>query len=135
MGRSTQIVGGNFRRRLNSEVVTFSTRLAVQSSPVFISNGKKSKMTASYFCMLPSDWPKRFYSSIQVEFYSERRALSLQLKLTTRLPCPWILPIVILPITLHYITAEKFNCQIFLQINSWEKVNLFTTSLHLLQYH
>ena len=39
MGRS--IVGGSFRQGLNSEVVTFSTRLAVQSSPLFKNNGKK----------------------------------------------------------------------------------------------
>ena len=70
MGQS--VVGGSFRRGLNSEVITFSTRLAVQSSPLFKSNGKKSKMKASYFCVLPSDWHKRFYSSIQVQFYGGR---------------------------------------------------------------
>ena len=43
MGRSTQIVGGSFRLGLNSKVVTFSTRLAVQSSPMFKSNGKKKQ--------------------------------------------------------------------------------------------
>ena len=57
MGRSTKIMGGSFRRGLNSKVVTFSTRLAVQPSPLYKSNGEKSKMAASYFCILPSDWP------------------------------------------------------------------------------
>ena len=119
MGCSTQTVGGSFRRRLNLNV-TFSTRLTVQSAPMSKSNGKKSNMTASYFCMLSSNCPKRFYSSIQVQFYSGRRALSLQLKLTTRLPYPSKLQIVILLITLHDITAGKFNCQILLfLINSW----------------
>ena len=33
------------------------------------SNGEKSKMAASYFCILPSDWPKWIYSSIQVQLY------------------------------------------------------------------
>ena len=35
MGRSTQIMGGSFTRGLNSEVVTFSTKLAVQPSPLY----------------------------------------------------------------------------------------------------
>ena len=74
MGRSIQIMGGSFRRGLNSEVVTFSTRLAVQPSPLYKSNGiacgGKSKMAASYFCILPSDWPKWVYSSIQVQLYA-----------------------------------------------------------------
>ena len=51
-----------FKRGLNSEVVTFSTRLAVQPSPLYKSNGGKSKMAASYFCILPSDWPEWFNS-------------------------------------------------------------------------
>ena len=62
-------MGGSFRRGLHSEVVTFSTRLAVQPSPLYKSNGEKSKMAASYFCILPSDWPKLVYSSIQVQLY------------------------------------------------------------------
>ena len=65
MDRSTQIMGGSFRRGLNSEVVTFSTRLAVQPSHLYKSNGEKINMAASYFCTLPSDWPKWIYSSIQ----------------------------------------------------------------------
>ena len=69
IGQSTQIMGGSFRRGLNSEVVTFSNRLAVQPSPLYKINGKKNKMAASYFCMLPSDWPKQFYPSIQVQLY------------------------------------------------------------------
>ena len=69
MGRSTQIMGGNFRRGLHSDVVTFSTRLAVQPSPLYKSNGEKSKMAAPYFCILPSDWPKCTYYSFQVQLY------------------------------------------------------------------
>ena len=41
MGRSTQIMGGSFRQGLNSEVVTFLTKLAVQPSPLCKSNGEK----------------------------------------------------------------------------------------------
>ena len=67
MGRSTQIMGGSFRRGLHSEMVTFSIRLAVQPSPLYKSHGEKSKMAASYFCILPPDWPKWIYSSIQVQ--------------------------------------------------------------------
>ena len=67
MGRSTQITGGSFRRGLNSEVVT--TRLTVQPSPLYKSNREKSKMAASYFCIVPSDWPEWIYSSIQVGLY------------------------------------------------------------------
>ena len=55
MGRSTQIIEGSFRRGLNSEVITFSTRLAVQHSAKYKSNGEKIKMAASYFCIQPSD--------------------------------------------------------------------------------
>ena len=62
-------MGGSFRRGLHSEVVTFSTRLAVQPSPLYKSNGAKSNMAASYFRILPSDWPKLVYSSIQVQLY------------------------------------------------------------------
>ena len=52
MGRAIQIMGGSFRRGLNSEVVNFSTRLAVQPSPLYKSNGKESKMAASYCCIM-----------------------------------------------------------------------------------
>ena len=76
MGRSTQIMGGSFRRGLHSEVDTFSTRLAVQPSPLYKSNGEKSKMAASYFCFLPSDWPKWIYSSIQVQLYDSTNELN-----------------------------------------------------------
>ena len=41
--RSIQIMGGSFRRGLNSEVVTLSTRLAVQPSPLYKSNGRKAR--------------------------------------------------------------------------------------------
>ena len=78
MGRSTQIMEVSFRRGLNSEVVTFSTRLAVQPSPLYKSNGEKSKMAASYFCILPSDWPKWIYSSIQVQLYVQNASQSLE---------------------------------------------------------
>ena len=44
-------------------------RLAVQPSPLYKSNGEKSKMAAPYFCILPSDGPKWTYSSIQVQLY------------------------------------------------------------------
>ena len=55
--------GGSFRRGLNSELVTFSTARAVQPSLLYKSNGWKSKMAASHFCILPPDWPgPLFYS-------------------------------------------------------------------------
>ena len=62
---------GCFWRGLNSEVVTLSTRLDVQpiSLHPWAKVMGKSKMTASYFCMQPSDWPERLYSSIQVKLY------------------------------------------------------------------
>ena len=71
MGRSTHIMGGSVRRALNSEVITFSTRLAVQPSSLYKKKvrGQKSKMAASYFCILPFDWPEWIYSSIQVLLY------------------------------------------------------------------
>ena len=65
MGQPTQIMGGSFRQGLNSEVVKFLTRLAVQPSPLYKSNVKKSRMAASYFCIQPSDWPQLLYFSIQ----------------------------------------------------------------------
>ena len=49
MGRSTQIMGGSVRRGLNSEVVTFSTRLAGQPSPLYKSNGKKARLQPPIF--------------------------------------------------------------------------------------
>ena len=76
MGRSTQIMGGSFRRGLHSEVDTFSTRLAAQPSPLYKSNGEKSKMAASYFCFLPSDCPKWIYSSIQVQLYDSTNEIN-----------------------------------------------------------
>ena len=69
MCRSTQIMGGSFRRGLTSELVTFSTARAVPPSLLYKSNGWKSKMAASHFCILPSDWPERLYFSIQVQLY------------------------------------------------------------------
>ena len=41
MDRYPHIMGGNFRCGLNLEVVTFSTRLAVQRSPLHKSNRKR----------------------------------------------------------------------------------------------
>ena len=54
MGRSTQIMGGSFRRGLHSDVVTFSTCLAVQASPIFKSNGEKARWQPLIFvsCLL-----------------------------------------------------------------------------------
>ena len=54
MGPSTLIMGGNFRRGLNSEIVTFSTRLAVQLLPLYKRDGEKSKMAVPIFasCLL-----------------------------------------------------------------------------------
>ena len=63
MCRSTQIMGGSFRRGLTSELVTFSTARAVPPSLLYKSNGWKSKMAASHFCILPSDWPERLLYS------------------------------------------------------------------------
>ena len=34
--------------------------------------GEKSKMAAPYICILPSDWPKWTYSSIQVQLYESQ---------------------------------------------------------------
>ena len=57
MDRSIQITGGSFRQGLNSDVVTFSTTLTVQTSPLYKSKlVKKRKMAAPSFCILPSDW-------------------------------------------------------------------------------
>ena len=53
MGPSTQIEGGSFRRGLSSEIVTFSTRLAVQLSPLYKRNGEKSKMAVPIFASCP----------------------------------------------------------------------------------
>ena len=66
---STQIMAGNFSRGLNSEIVTFPTRLAVQSSPRDKSNGAKSKMAASIFCMKLPDLLIWTYSSMYVPMY------------------------------------------------------------------
>ena len=54
MGPSTQIMGGSFRRGLHSKVVTFSTRLADQPSPLYKSNGKKGRWQPPIFvsCLL-----------------------------------------------------------------------------------
>ena len=74
MGRYTQIMGGSLRQGLNSKVVTFSTRCTVQPLSLNKSNKEKSKMAASYFCILPSDWPNgytplfRFSSTYQIVF-------------------------------------------------------------------
>ena len=75
MGRSTEIMGGSFRRGLISEMVTFSNTLAVQTSPVYKSNGEKTR------CQLPililsSDWLKWFYFSVRVQLYGFTAELS-----------------------------------------------------------
>ena len=70
MGQYTLFTGGSSRWGLNSEVVTFSTRLAVQPSSVYKRNGKRSKMAAPYFCILPSDRTKWIYSSIQDQLHA-----------------------------------------------------------------
>ena len=51
MGQPTQIMGG---RVLNSEVVIFSTRLAVQASPLYKNNGEKAVWQPPIFvsCLL-----------------------------------------------------------------------------------
>ena len=46
-GPPTQMMRGNFRGGLNSEVDTFATRLTVQPSPIYKSNMGKNKMTTS----------------------------------------------------------------------------------------
>ena len=67
MGRSTQIMGGSFRRGLNSEAVTFSTRLAVQPSPCTKVLGKKARWQPpiSVSCLLigPNGFTPLFRSS------------------------------------------------------------------------
>ena len=50
MDRSIQIMGNSFRWGLNSELAL----------PLYKSKGEK-RMVASYFCILPSDWPKWFW--------------------------------------------------------------------------
>ena len=52
MGRSTQIMGGSFRRGLNTDVVTFSTILAVQPSPLNKTNGGKWQPLIFVSCLL-----------------------------------------------------------------------------------
>ena len=67
MGRSTQIMEVSFRRGLNSEVVTFSTRLAVQPSPLYKSDGEKARWQPPIFvsCHLigPNGFTPLFRSS------------------------------------------------------------------------
>ena len=70
IGWSTQIMGGSLRQGLYSEVVAFSTTLAVQSLHLYKSNCEKGKIAASYFCILPYDLPKRLNYSIQVKHYA-----------------------------------------------------------------
>ena len=41
----------------------------VQPSPMYKINVGKSKTAASYFSIISADWPKWFYSSIQVQLY------------------------------------------------------------------
>ena len=41
----------------NGSVVIFSTGFAVQPTPLHRSNGEKSKMAATYFCIQPADRP------------------------------------------------------------------------------
>ena len=69
MDQSTQIMGSSFRRGLSSKVVKFSTRFTVQPSPLYKINGEKSKMAASYSCILLCDWHRWIYSSIQFHLY------------------------------------------------------------------
>ena len=54
---------------LNAEVVTFSTRLAVQPSPLYKSKGRQSKMAVSYLCILFVIGFEWLYSSLQVQLY------------------------------------------------------------------
>ena len=51
---STEIMGGIFRRGLNSEGVTFSTRLAVQAPPQYKSDWEKARWQLPIFasCLL-----------------------------------------------------------------------------------
>ena len=59
-------MGGSFRRGLNSEVVTFSTRLAFRPLPLYKSN-KEKMQDGSLILLYPvSPWPERLYS-IQVQ--------------------------------------------------------------------
>ena len=49
MDQSIEIMGGSVRRGLNSEVITFSTGLAVQSRPLYKSNWKKARWQPPIF--------------------------------------------------------------------------------------
>ena len=67
-------LAGSFRQELNSEVVTFSTRLTVQPSPLNRkSDGTKTRWQPPTFCTQSSDWPKKVYFSIQVKPYNPGR--------------------------------------------------------------
>ena len=45
----------------------FQLHLLFSPRPCTKAMGKTSKIAASYFCILPSDWPERFNYSIQVK--------------------------------------------------------------------
>ena len=81
MDWSTQIMGGEFRKRMNSEVVTFSTRLAVQPSPLHKSNGEKARwqppISVSYFLMGPNGLSPLFRSSSMAMGYSNPLLISV----------------------------------------------------------
>ena len=81
MDRSTQIMGGEFRKGLNSEVVTFSTRLAVQPSPLYKSNGEKARwqppISVSCFLMGPNGFSPLFRSSSMAMGYSNPLLISV----------------------------------------------------------
>ena len=68
MCRFTQFMGGSFRQELHSKVVTFSTRLAGQPSPLYKSNGGKARLQPPLFVICLLIGPNRF-TPLQVQLY------------------------------------------------------------------
>ena len=56
------------------------TFVTVQPSPLCKTIRGRSKMAASYFCILPSDWPERHYFTIQLKLYGNREVAQLAYK-------------------------------------------------------
>ena len=59
MDRSIQIIGGKFA---NTEMIPFSTTLAVQPSRLYKGSGERRKMPASIICKKHSVWIIGAYS-------------------------------------------------------------------------
>ena len=76
MDRSCQIMGDSFKRGLNSEVVTFSTILAVEPYPLYKCNWKKARWQppVSVSCLLIG---QNGLTPLQVQFYVANESIIL----------------------------------------------------------